>query len=509
MSDNEQEMAERLPFPENTAFAVDYPGYVMDTEKALCTIGGSEKLARNINEDVGMPIELRYRYKDPTSHPIKGEIVSTQNLLIKVTRRVKKSDRSVVDTSAKVMALIDKSVRFRTLADFQYIVNKSDPLAGISDALSNLDIDKIKQVGSSEAFDQKATATNNYVPAPFLDQYCLPVQLRTRFSVGTSKTGDEKTVDEEARERQPRSSNKPLFHGISIKYSDKTVPEGPTPEAREDRNNIPSHVLERVEAILAQQPVISRNAMEILLPASECNGIKNSHVLPIFAYLMDKGPWRSCWIRFGYDPRKNPEARMYQILDMRMKSTKTPGSKLRNNKRGSGRVPATENQPLNAVSMHSVTYNEESARQRVGGIFQLLHIEIPLIKELVAYERGWRNSSCEESGWLQPSLLQLIRRKLRVIRKYYEDGAKDKADTFDVNYSELDKQIDGDREKEAEAEATDQLIAERERNAAEGPSQILHERLNARVDTLMRQLETQDHFNEDELDSDDDFAIYE
>ncbi|KAJ2455227.1 tau 95 subunit of transcription factor TFIIIC [Coemansia sp. RSA 2336] len=508
MSDNEQEMAERLPFPENTAFAVDYPGYVVDTEKALCTIGGSKKLARNINEDVGMPIELRYRYKDPTSHPIKGEIVSTQNVLIKVTRRVKKSDRSIVDTSAKAIALIDKSVRFRTLADFQYIVNKSDPLAGISDALSNLDIDKIKQVGSSEAFEQKATATNNYVPAPFLDRYCWPAQFRARFPAGASKTGDEKSADEEVREqRQPRSLNKSLFHGIYIRYSDKTIPKGPTPEAQEDRSHIPPRVLERAEAILAQHPVISRNAMEILLPASECNGIKNSHVLPIFAYLMDKGPWRSCWIRFGYDPRKNPEARMYQILDMRMKSTIPPGSKARSSRRASGKVPATETQPLNAVSMQSVTYNEESVRQRVGGIFQLIHVEIPLIKELVAYERGWRNSSCEESGWLQPALLQLIRRKLREIRKYYEEGATDKADTFDVNYNELDKQIDADREKEAEAEATDQLIAERERNATEGPSQVLHERLNARVDTLMRQLETQ--YDQNEIDSDDDFAIYE
>lgn len=31
------------------------------------------------------------------------------------------------------------------------------------------------------------------------------------------------------------------------------------------------------------------------------------------------GPWRSLWIRFGYDPRKHPEAKIYQVLDFRIR----------------------------------------------------------------------------------------------------------------------------------------------------------------------------------------------
>lgn len=31
------------------------------------------------------------------------------------------------------------------------------------------------------------------------------------------------------------------------------------------------------------------------------------------------GPWRSLWIRYGYDPRKHPEAKMYQVLDFRIR----------------------------------------------------------------------------------------------------------------------------------------------------------------------------------------------
>lgn len=31
------------------------------------------------------------------------------------------------------------------------------------------------------------------------------------------------------------------------------------------------------------------------------------------------GPWRSLWIRFGYDPRRHPEAKIYQVLDFRIR----------------------------------------------------------------------------------------------------------------------------------------------------------------------------------------------
>lgn len=31
------------------------------------------------------------------------------------------------------------------------------------------------------------------------------------------------------------------------------------------------------------------------------------------------GPWRSLWIRYGYDPRKSPEAKIYQVLDFRIR----------------------------------------------------------------------------------------------------------------------------------------------------------------------------------------------
>ena len=35
------------------------------------------------------------------------------------------------------------------------------------------------------------------------------------------------------------------------------------------------------------------------------------------AYLFSNGPFRDCWVRYGYDPRLYPEARQFQVVDMR------------------------------------------------------------------------------------------------------------------------------------------------------------------------------------------------
>jgi hypothetical protein len=37
-------------------------------------------------------------------------------------------------------------------------------------------------------------------------------------------------------------------------------------------------------------------------------------MLPLVAYVFTDGPWRDTHVRFGYDPRKDIEARLYVIF---------------------------------------------------------------------------------------------------------------------------------------------------------------------------------------------------
>lgn len=49
--------------------------------------------------------------------------------------------------------------------------------------------------------------------------------------------------------------------------------------------------------------------------------------LPPCVFIQLTGPWRSLWVRFGYDPRKHPEAKIYQVLDFRIRCGMKYGKK--------------------------------------------------------------------------------------------------------------------------------------------------------------------------------------
>ena len=44
-------------------------------------------------------------------------------------------------------------------------------------------------------------------------------------------------------------------------------------------------------------------------------------ILPSIAYYILTGPWRRVWVRFGYDPRTDPAAKLYQVVDFRIKDS--------------------------------------------------------------------------------------------------------------------------------------------------------------------------------------------
>jgi general transcription factor 3C polypeptide 5 (transcription factor C subunit 1) len=40
-------------------------------------------------------------------------------------------------------------------------------------------------------------------------------------------------------------------------------------------------------------------------------------LLPQVAYMVMWGPWRGTWVRYGYDPRKDKNARLFQAILLR------------------------------------------------------------------------------------------------------------------------------------------------------------------------------------------------
>lgn len=70
--------------------------------------------------------------------------------------------------------------------------------------------------------------------------------------------------------------------------------------------------------LFEERPIWSKNA---LLYNSGYSIDKLKYLLPAVAYYYVTGPWRSMWIRFGYDPRLDYQSRKYQTLDYRLRTT--------------------------------------------------------------------------------------------------------------------------------------------------------------------------------------------
>ena len=123
--------------------SVEFPGKVVSIEKALETLGGRKELEKL--ECEGSPVNLRFRPNDPFCHPIIGDFVPTNNLLIKLIKTVKldENGNEFIETTHEIMGKIIKTCRFKSLADFQYSPNPSNPLVQFRHDLHDFDLEKI------------------------------------------------------------------------------------------------------------------------------------------------------------------------------------------------------------------------------------------------------------------------------------------------------------------------------------------------------------------------------
>ena len=64
-----------------------------------------------------------------------------------------------------------------------------------------------------------------------------------------------------------------------------------------------------------QRPIWSRTALSVI---SGISPDELKFLLPCVAFNYLTGPWRTLWVKFGYDPRIDPTAKQYQVLDFRI-----------------------------------------------------------------------------------------------------------------------------------------------------------------------------------------------
>lgn len=162
--------APEIRIPPVRVYSVEYPGYVQSTSvsEAVRTLGGQQALEKAFRKSSKPDafLELRYRPDNPFAHPIAGEVVQTNSILLKVVKRRKRAVGASSDGQGRVgeytvepVGLIPGTARFRGefmsrvwfpsrnyslrpcsgLADYQYNPDPEDPVSKLRMAMEDLD----------------------------------------------------------------------------------------------------------------------------------------------------------------------------------------------------------------------------------------------------------------------------------------------------------------------------------------------------------------------------------
>ena len=165
--------APEIQIPPVRVYSVEYPGYVQPSSvpEAVRTLGGQQALERAFRKSSKPDafLELRYRPDNPFAHPIAGEVIQTNSILLKVVKRRRKrvegtstneqDASSVGEYTIEPVGLIPGTARFRGeftgkvwsgscgytlrprsgLADYQYNPDPEDPVSKLRMAMEDLD----------------------------------------------------------------------------------------------------------------------------------------------------------------------------------------------------------------------------------------------------------------------------------------------------------------------------------------------------------------------------------
>ncbi|XP_070844987.1 general transcription factor 3C polypeptide 5 [Chaetodon trifascialis] len=295
----------------NKLMCVEYPAVVTNVDKMLETLGGEQGVSKTFAHP-NRRLELRFRPQDPFCHSLCGNRFPSSNLLLRVRRRVRKKDPKDAEIRMDILGVIGTTYKFQGLADFQCLAVHSE--GGTDTSLYDKII--LRKSENQEFFEKPMPY---FLPPAIFSRLDSPVDYFYRPDIFHNQLPIiKKSFIGLNRARRPHNA-------IFVSFNDPTVPTECLEAARINwiRVCVKDHdkqVEEQLKKMFESRPIWSRNAVKANI---NIHPDKLKLLLPVCAYYMVTGPWRSLWVRLGYDPRKRTDSKKYQMLDFRIRcSTK-------------------------------------------------------------------------------------------------------------------------------------------------------------------------------------------
>ncbi|NXE74345.1 TF3C5 factor, partial [Cochlearius cochlearius] len=406
-----------------------------------------------IYADPAKRLELYFRPKDPYCHPVCANRFPTSTVLLKVKRRARKKKRldteeqtqPDVQFEMEILGTVTTIYKFQGMSDFQYLAMHSGP-----DGKPTSMYDKVLmlQPEKEEFFNRELPL---YIPPPIFSRLDTPVDYFYRPDIQHREGYNNPQVSGEnliglSRARRPHNA-------IFVNFDEEEIPSKPLDAAVQTwkkvcTNPVDKKVEEELRKLFEVRPVWSRNAVKANISV---HPDKLKLLLPYLAYYMLTGPWRSLWVRIGYDPRKHPEAKIYQVLDFRircgMKYGYAPNDMPVKAKRSTYNysLPITVKKPVShTVSVHDLKQglgtsgasgakNPASSRYKLkesiyifreGALppyrqmfYQLCDLNVESLQKIIHRNDGTESECTERDGWCLPKTSDDLRDSMSLMIK--------------------------------------------------------------------------------------------
>ncbi|XP_063241517.1 general transcription factor 3C polypeptide 5 isoform X2 [Bacillus rossius redtenbacheri] len=291
---------------------VEYPGVVHNDDLMLKTLGGITNISRTYSKK-NRRLELRFRPDDAYCKPTCGLLHHVSAVLLKVKVRKKQSqdpsssEVPQYDCTAIVVGQVSNVYRFTNLCDFQYLPMRRDET---SDGRNVCIYKELVPHGLPTSDWLYADAPQFLTPAAFSRMDNMQSYLYRKEAADDFDTTPQNIIGCTRRKRSG--------HAMFVTFDVDEVPSGPREIALQllSLKFLNEKFLDKIKEIFDQRPVWSKNA---LMHLTRFNKDQIKYLLPAVAYYFVTGPWRVMWVRFGYDPRADVSARIYQTLDYRLR----------------------------------------------------------------------------------------------------------------------------------------------------------------------------------------------
>ncbi|KHJ47831.1 hypothetical protein D918_01989 [Trichuris suis] len=210
-----------------------------------------------------------------------------------------------------------------------------------------------------------------------------------------------------SRKTAPRTGGDRRQYSCLVNATDP-FPENPPTDAVTfaDEKCPDMSVHEMFEKVLQERPVWNKTDLRKKLSLDRA-------LLPKFAFYIQTGPWARLWCRYGYDPRKNPEACLYQsitvsferfgftVLDIPDNSAQNEVNWMMPSNLRAGR-PTVKNRKTDCGN----EYNPGVIPSKRLAAYQLCDVHLPEVQQLVKMRYP-------HYGWLEQGTIEQPRETIK------------------------------------------------------------------------------------------------